>query len=92
MYDKECTYNVGVVISIYLLYAAGRDFKFKYERLEMTSGERKCWNITILDDSIDEMDMEQFFLYLFPRNASVAATSARVHITDNDGGMWKTGS
>ena len=80
-----------ILISIYLLYAAGRDFIYKYERLEMTSGERKCWNVTILDDSIDEMDVEQFYIYLY-LYAPFARISARVHITDNDRGMWKTGS
>ena len=87
-----------VLISIYLLYAAGRDFIYKHERLKMTSGERKCWNVTILDDSIDEME-EQFYLHLDPLYSSFvkrSATlyyfvkrSATVYITDNDGGMWK---
>ena len=56
--------------------------------LEMTSGERKCWNITILDDSIDEMDVEQFSLNLYAP-LIFARISARVYITDNDGGMWR---
>ena len=69
---------------------AGRDYAGINEILEMTSGERKCWNVTILDDSmIDEIDVERFYLYLYPQYASLSGASARVHITDNDGGMWK---
>ena len=55
----------------------------------MTSGERKCWNVTILDDSIDEINVEWFYLFLSPWYASVGGAAARVHITDNDRGTCK---
>ena len=76
-----------VLISIYLLYVAGRDYVHIVEFLEMTSGERKCWNVTILDDSINEINVEQFYPNLWPLYASVGYASAGVHITDNDQGM-----
>ena len=59
----------------------------------MTSGERKCWNITILDDSISEgqqihsVGVELFYIYLQPLPASFRSASARVYIRDNDRGM-----
>lgn len=51
----------------------------------MISGERKCWYITILDDSISESDVEVFYVYLYRFGSS--QISARVYITDNDKGM-----
>jgi len=59
----------------------------------MTSGERRCWNITILEDSISEgqqtqfVGVEQFAIYLRPLRASVRSASASVYIRDNDRGM-----
>ena len=59
----------------------------------MTSGERRCWNITILEDSISEgqqthfVGVELFHIYLQPLHASVRSASARVYIRDNDRGM-----
>ena len=78
-----------VLISIYLLYVAGRDYVHFDELLEMTSGERKCWNVTILDDSINEIDVKWFSPILFRQYSSVIRhhVSTRVHITDNDQGM-----
>jgi len=69
---------------------AGRDFIHVREVLQMTSGERRCWNITILEDSISEgqqtyfVGVEQFYISLRPLRASVGSTSARVYIRDND--------
>jgi len=69
---------------------AGRDFIHVREVLQMTSGERRCWNITILEDSISEgqqtqfVGVEQFAIYLRPLRASVRSASARVYIRDND--------
>jgi len=51
----------------------------------MISGERKCWHIVILDDSISESDVEVFYVYLFRFGSG--QMSARVYITDNDKGM-----
>jgi len=72
---------------------AGRDFIHVREVLQMTSGERKCWNITILDDSISESQLthyvgvKQFYIYLRPLRASVGSASAWVYIRDIDRGM-----
>jgi len=76
-----------VVVSVlfYLLYVAGRDFVGRDEVVQMTSGERKCWNITILDDSVT-IDVEWFYVYLQPIYASFTGTNARVLITDTDRG------
>ena len=52
----------------------------------MTSGERKCWNVTILDDSIDE-GVESFQVSLHA--ASFRSAYAPVFIADNDGGIHK---
>ena len=54
----------------------------------MTSGERKCWNITILDDTIGDANVERFSVHLSPYYGSVAHASAGVYITDNDKGMY----
>lgn len=51
----------------------------------MISGERKCWHIVILDDSISESDVEMFIVYLFRFGSG--QMSARVYIRDNDKGM-----
>jgi len=83
------------VIEFYFifLYVAGRDFIHIREVLQMTSGERKCWNITILDNSISEgqqirsVGVERFYIYLQRLPTSVISASARVYIRDNDRGM-----
>ena len=61
----------------------------------MTSGDRKFWNILILDDSISEsqqtvyVGVKQFSVYLQPiGHPSIRRTSATVHITDNDIGTY----
>lgn len=78
-------------------YIDGRDFNGTSEVLQMTSGERKCWNITILDDSVSEArqtnyigpdEAEWFYIYLQPIRASFGSTYATVHITDDDRGMY----
>ena len=74
-------------------YVVGRDFNGTSEVLQMTSGERKCWNITILDDSISEgqrthyVGVKQFYITLRPLHASVGSASAWVYIRDNDRGI-----
>lgn len=84
---------VTLLLSSIFLYVAGRDFIHIREVLQMTSGERKCWNITILEDSISEgqqthfVGVELFYIYLRPLRASVRSASARVYIRDNDRGM-----
>ena len=75
------------------LYVVGRHFIDIREVLRMTSGERKCWNITILDDSISEgqrthyVGVKQFYITLRPLHASVGSASAWVYIRDNDRGI-----
>jgi len=60
----------------------------------MTSGERKCWNISILEESISEgqrthyVGVKEFYIYLRPLHASVGSASAIVYIRDNDRGMF----
>ena len=71
-----------------LLSIARKVFIDKNEVLQMTSGERKCWNITILDDTIGDADVERFSVHLSPYYGSVAHASAGVYITDNDKGMY----
>ena len=65
---------------------AGHDFIDVREVLQMTSGEKKCWNITILDDSISENDVEVFFVALQP--TQYFSGRSVVYITDNDGGTY----
>ena len=55
----------------------------------MTSGERKCWNITILDDSISEQPhagVKAFGISLY--RYSFGTAYATVYIADNDGGTY----
>lgn len=74
-----------ISVLFYLLYVAGRDFVGRNEVVQMASGERKCWKITILDDS-NTIDVEMFYVYLQPIYASFGRTYARVLITDTDRG------
>ena len=77
-------------------YVVGRDFNGRNEVLQMTSGERKCWNVTILDDSISEArrryygrpDEEWFHISLWPIRASFRSTDTTVYIIDNDRGIY----
>lgn len=77
-------------------YVVGPDFNGTSEVLQMTSGERNCWNITIVDDFISEArqtnylgpDVEWFYISLRPIRASFRGTHATVYITDNDRGMY----
>lgn len=77
-------------------YVVGRDFNGTSEVLQMTSGERNCWNITIVDDSISEArqtnyvgpDLELFYISLQPIRSSFGGAYAVVYITDNDGGTY----
>ena len=76
----------------------GRDLIGIDEVLQMTSGEKKCWNITILDDSISEVrqrsyvgpDVEIFEVHLQPIRASVESAYVIVYITDNDRGKYSS--
>jgi len=87
----------GMWICFLLFFCVvGRDFIGINEVLQMTSGERKCWNITILDDFIIESSyagpgVEWFYLFLWTNRASgsirIRSTYATVHIIDNDRGM-----
>ena len=78
---------------MFFFCVVGRDFNGTTEVLQMTSGERRCWNITILDDSISEgqqtdyLGQEEEYFYIYLRS-SVRSSSARVYIRDNDQGIY----
>jgi len=81
-------------MSFHLLCTVRPGFWVKHEAFQITSGERKCWNITILDDSISEVQLthyvgvEMFRVYFRKLHPSIfEGPSARVYITDDDGGM-----
>ena len=77
-------------------YVEGRDFIGINEVLQMTSGEKKCWNITILDDSISEVrsyvgpGVEMFQISLQAIRSSVGSAYIFVYITDNDRGKYSS--
>jgi len=97
--NKACTIIDGMCYSsccLLFFRVVGRDFNGTSEVVQMTSGERKCWNITILDDSISEgqqanylgQAMEYFYIHLRPIRSSIGSSYVRVYITDNDQGMY----